>query len=455
MGRGAVIAGAVLGNGVEVHEGAHIAEGVAIGDRSVVGRNAVVANNVKIYPFKSVDPGSVVRSSIIWETRGASSLFGRNGVRGLANIDVTPETALRLAMAYGTLLGKDSYVTTSRDTHHACRVFKRAIISGLNSTGVNVRDLTVAPVTVNRFDIKSGASVGGIHVQMSLESPDHIEIVFSERPGVPLDNRRERAVENFYFREDFRRASPEEMGVVIYPPRALETYTTALLQNWNTALIRGRQPRLVLDYSWSAAAYFFAGALDKLGVETITLNTSARGRAPFVLPDSVLASATRVGELVQAMGADVGAILDPGAEYLFVVDETGNLIPDSSLLLLLLQQAVREAGSGTVALPLNVTRHAEQVVASSGVSIRRAKCSKVSLMAEAARPQTIFAASGDGGYIYPAVLPCMDGLFALGKVLELIAAFDEPLSQLVRQVPAAHLAHTKVECPWGRKGAVM
>ena len=190
--------------------------------------------------------------------RGPSTLFGRNGVRGLANVDVTPEMAMRLAMSYGTLIAKGSYVTTSRDTHHACRVFKRAIISGLNSTGVNVRDLTTAPLAVNRFDIKSGNAIGGIHVQMSLDNPEQIEILFSEPPGVPLDGKRERAIENHYFREDFRRAAFEEMGQVVYPPRVIETYTNSLLENWNTVAIRGRQPRLVLDYSLSAPAFFFS-----------------------------------------------------------------------------------------------------------------------------------------------------------------------------------------------------
>ena len=76
-------------------------------------------------------------------------------------------------------------------------------------------------------------------------------------------------------------------------------------------------------------------------------------------------------------------------------------------------------------------------------------------MAEATRPKTIFAASTDGGYIYPAVLASMDGLYALGKVLELVSVADVPLSQLVRKTPVAHLAHLTSGCPWDLKGAVM
>jgi mannose-1-phosphate guanylyltransferase/phosphomannomutase len=452
---GAIVNGAVLGNAVEVHENAHIAEGVVVGDRSIIGRNAVVANNVKIYPFKSVEPGSTVRSSIVWETRGPSTLFGRNGVRGLVNVDVTPETAMRLAMSYGTLITKGAYVTTSRDTHQACRVFKRAIISGLNSTGVNVRDLTTAPLAVNRFDIKSGNAVGGIHIQLSLDNPEQIEILFSESPGVPLDGKRERAVENQYFREDFRRAALEEMGRVVYPPRVIETYTNSLLENWNTVAIRGRQPRLVLDYSSSAPAFFFSATLDNLGVETVALNTFSRGRSRLTLAERLPVATARVGEMVRAMEADMGAVLDPGAEYLYVVDEKGRLVSDCALLLLLLQHAAREAGSGTAALPLHATRLGETVVASTGVGIRRTKYSKAALMAEATRPNTVFAASIDGGYIYPPVLPSMDGLYALGKVLELVSTSDAPLSQLVARIPVAHVLHLESECPWELKGAVM
>lgn len=452
---GAVIESAILGNAVEVHENVHIAEGAVIGDRSNIGRNAVIAHNVKIYPFKNVEPGSTVRTSIVWETRGPSALFGREGVRGLANVDVTPEMAMRLAMAYGTLLPKGSYVTVSRDTHHACRVLKRAMTSGLNSTGVNVRDLTMVPLPVSRFDVKSGNATGSIHVRISLENPEQVEILFSEAPGVPIDTRRERAIENLYFREDFRRADFEEMGQIVYPPRVIEAYTRAIQETWDAAAIRGRQPRLVLDYSTSAAAFFFSSVLAGLGVETVALNTYAKPRARFSLAETLPEAAARVGNLVRAMEADLGAVLEPGAEHLYVVDETGSLLPNSLLMLLLMQHAAKTAGAGVVAVPLHATRLCEHIVASTGVTVRRTRCSKAALMAEATRPGTIFGASPDGGYIFPQALASVDGLCALGKVLEVISHSDAPLSHLVAALPTPHVVHKTLECPWDLKGAVM
>jgi mannose-1-phosphate guanylyltransferase/phosphomannomutase len=452
---GAVVAGAILGNGVEVRENAHIAQGAVVGDRSTVGRGAVVANNVKIYPFKNIEAGSEVRSSLVWETRGPSTLFGRNGVRGLANVDLTPEMAIRLAMSYGTTLSKGAVVTASRDMHEASRVVQRAMVSGLNSTGVTVRDLTAATPAVNRSDLKAGNAAGSIHVQMSAYAPEHMEILFSEPPGVPIDSRRERTIENHYFREDFRRAPFEEMGEVLYPPGVWDTYATLLLDNWDTAAIRKRQPRLVLDFASPSSAPFFPSIVEKLGVEVITVTTANAAPRRFALEDGVPLSAARVGEIVLATDGDLGAVLDPAAERLFLIDDKGLLVPHSALLLLLLEAAAKGAGSGTVAVPQNATRWAEKIVGSPGVTVRRTKCSTNALLSDSVRPNTSFASDAEGGYAYPGVLPAMDGLLTLGKVLELLARRGASVSQMVAKTPRAHVTHLLQTCPWNLKGSVM
>ena len=73
-----------------------------IGDECFIGEHAVVHAGVKVFPFKTVEHGAIVNSSIVWESTGRAHLFGRNGVSGLANVDITPELAVRLAMAFAT-----------------------------------------------------------------------------------------------------------------------------------------------------------------------------------------------------------------------------------------------------------------------------------------------------------------------------------------------------------------
>jgi mannose-1-phosphate guanylyltransferase / phosphomannomutase len=77
------------------------------------------------------------------------------------------------------------------------------------------------------------------------------------------------------------------------------------------------------------------------------------------------------------------------------------------------------------------------------------------LMEVAARGDIAFAASPDGGYIWPAFLPAYDAAASLAHLLDLLAATDRPLSAVVKTLPRVHVAHESVPTPWERKGGVM
>jgi mannose-1-phosphate guanylyltransferase/phosphomannomutase len=102
--------GCVIARSCDVRQGVHLDDGVVLGAGSKVGRQAVIGAGVKVYPHKMIEAGAVVNSSIIWESRGSRSLFGRLGVAGIANVDLSPEVALRVALAYATTLPKGATV---------------------------------------------------------------------------------------------------------------------------------------------------------------------------------------------------------------------------------------------------------------------------------------------------------------------------------------------------------
>src|SRR6476646_11930601 len=151
LGQNCRLRGTVIGRACDLRTNVRCEEGVVLGDECFVGDNAVLGAGVKVYPFKTVETSAVVNSSIVWESRGARSLFGRDGVAGLANVDITPEVATKVAMAYSSTLKKGSTVITSRDSSRSARMLKRAMMAGLNAGGVHVLDLEVASVPVTRF----------------------------------------------------------------------------------------------------------------------------------------------------------------------------------------------------------------------------------------------------------------------------------------------------------------
>ncbi len=456
VGTAAAILGAVVGKRCDIKAGARCSEGVAIGDGCTIGEQAHLAQDVRIYPFKTVDAGAQINSSIIWESRGSSLLFGKKGVSGLINVDITAELALNLAMAYGTMLPKGASVTTSRDAHPASRVIKRALISGLNSTGVVVRDLRVASSAVNRFEVKRGESQGGMHVRMASWDPESIQIQVFEPPGVDLSERRQKDVEKYYGRQDFRRAFYREFGEIQFPDRAVETYVRGLRSSWDLERIRDRAYRLVVDCSYSPAALILPQVLGETGAELLTLRAFSDPQHTSPGTDELDANIREVQRLVQTMEADFGVVFDPGAETLLVIDDSGAEIPSEKALLLFVRLVAERALPGAkLVLPLTVTSRAEAVAGEYEVEIVRTKVSSPALARASLGEDVVFAGALGGGYIFPQFLPAFDAVMSMGKLLELLAHRTEPLSEYLEEIPESALIHRTVACQWRLKGTVM
>jgi len=456
IGSGTKVYGAILGKNIDVKPGSTISEGAAIGDECVIGEQAYIAPDVKIYPFKTVESGAQINTSIIWESRGTAQLFGKDGVVGLINVDITAELALKLAMAYGTTLPKGAKVVTSRDAHPASRVIKRAMISGLNSTGVDVRDLRVSSPAVNRFEIKGGNAQGGLHVRISSWDPEVVQIQVFEPPGIPVGEKTQKNIEKYYGRQDFRRAFYSEMGRIQYPDRAAETYVRGLTGSWDTDAIRKRGYRLVIDYSYSPVTLVLPLVLPSLNAEVISLHAFTDEQKTTVAATELGVNIADVQRLVKVMGADLGAVVDPGAERLYLVDELGHEVPLEKALLLFVDLVARTAAPDSkIALPLTVTRLAEQIAKPHDIAIERTKVSLPALMEASTAPDVVFAGAIGGGYIFPRFLPAFDAVMSLGKLLELLAPSEAPLSALVAGIPSSTLVHKTVGCPWSLKGTVM
>ena len=454
LGPSVRLRGCIVGRSGDLRRGARCEEGVVLGDECLVGEDAVISPSVKVYPFKTVEPGAIVNSSIIWESRGARHLFSRLGVTGLANVDITPELAVRVAMAFATTLKKGATVTTSRDSSRAARAIKRAVMVGLTAAGVNVEDLEVATVPVTRFQVRSIRSDAGVTVRLAPDDPQSVVIRFLDTDGLDVGEATQQKIERLYHREDFRRAMAAEMGDIGFPPRALEHYTDALMSTVDTEAIRAVRFKVVLDYACGSASFVMPNVLAKLGAEVLAVNpyASTAGAAAF----DRWASAARVAELVRASGAHLGAVLDPDGERLTFVDDMATVLTDNEALFALLTLVCDTAPvEATVALPVSVSSAAEEICRRAGVNIAWTKLSATHLMEVAASGGVRFAGSQDGGYIFPPFLPVYDAAASFTHLLAMLAASGLSLSKVVSQAPHVHIAHKGVAVPWEQKGMVM
>ncbi|MCU1430691.1 MAG: sle [Actinomycetia bacterium] len=455
IGRGSRLRGAVIGRASDLREGVRVDEGAVIGDECFVGEGAIVNPQVKIYPSKSVEPGALVSSSIVWESRGARTLFGRRGVRGLANVDVNPESVIRLAMAYGTSLKKGSVVTTSRDTSRTARALKRAIMAGLNLTGIHVMDLELAPVPLTRFQVRTERAQGGLTVRLVPHDPDSVEIRFFDANGADIGEGTQRKIERLLYREDFRRAFAGDIGDIVFPPRAIEFYTAALEASVDAERLRKRHFKVVLDYSFGAASIVMPNVLSKIGAEVLAANPYAATASAAEALEDVAARVASMCDLVRASGSDLGFVFDADGETATIIDDRGEPLTSEIALLSLVYLVCAQHPGARIALPVSVSRGAERIAQQFGAHITWTKLSAAHLMEIAGSGAVDFAASQEGGFIWPEVLPAYDATATLVKLLDLLAAADRPLSEIVSDVPTSFVAHEAVPTPWERKGTVM
>jgi mannose-1-phosphate guanylyltransferase / phosphomannomutase len=433
-----------------------VSEGAVIGDECSIGEQATIAPHVRVYPFKTVETGAHVQRSLIWQPRGTQTLFTDEGVTGIVNVDVTPETATRLAMAYGTTLRRGEKVVASRDAHPASRMIKRAMIAGLVATGVSIEDLRVSTSAVSRFEIKNSGAPGGFHVQISDRDPERIQIMFFEGNGILATDETRKGIEKYFNRQELRRALLNQLGDLSFPPRVNEAYISDLVSHLEVERIRAARFRIALDYGYSGAAMVMPTLLRAMRVESFSTHSFIDPDEQAILAADLPAFTSQTSRLVEAMGAHLGVVLDRAAERIVLIDEQAREIPaDAALHLMVGLVAKHRGGEGRIVIPANVSRVAERIAGAYGVPVERGGITQAGLIEAAAAPGVVFAGSPDGGYIFPEFQPGFDAVMSIAKVLELLALEHKPLSELSAEVPDSALIHQRAPVPWSLKGLAM
>ena len=452
VGRSTLIEGAVVGRSCDIRDHVRIHEGAAIGDEVTIGSESSVMPHVRVYPYKEIETGSQLYENLIWESRASSRLFGKDGVTGLVNVDLTPETAVRLAAALGTALKRGARVVASRDSGPACRMIKRVLISGLNATGVDVSDLRVSPPAVSRHVLKTQAFDAAIHVGQSHLDPEAVFIRIYEPPGILLTASLQKEIEKNFTRQELRRVGADGVGSVAYPARVRESYAQDLLDGIDVDAVRARRFRIVVDYGFSAASFVLPLVVGPLGVEALSSHGFFAEGAP---QQQTLAQAIgNTKRIVNAVGADLGAVFDRAAERLYLVDDKGHEVPVEQTLLLFLKLLAESGTHGKVAFPVTVTSQVDALV-NGTLEVVRTPHSLADLTRAASADGVVFAGAVGGGYLFPEFLPAYDAVASLAKLLELLAPVERPLSELVAELPHSTLLHRQLACPWAKKGLVM
>ena len=448
----------VIGYDNFIGEGAEINENVFISDRCTIGNSAKLLPNIKLWPLKVVEDGSILSKSLVWEDKWLSELFTEARVSGISNIEMTPEFGAKLGAAFGALLGQGKTVIVSRDADNVSRMMNRALICGLISAGLNVDDIRIASIPMVRHELRSGRYAGGLHVRKSPVDKNQTDIIFFDSNGMDLPVGKAKAIERLFFGEDFPRVPHDKVGTINFPVRTIEGYVEKFLSALNVDAIRKQSFKIALDYSNGVAVTVLPNILGQLGCQVISLNAYLEPTKLTRSDEEFKKAVDELSQIVTSIRCDVGFMLNPGAERIWLIDERGKLLSDNRLLSIVtkLFLTVNAKKVKKIAVPISASLEVDLIASEYGVEVVRTKNSHYGMMEAVLKdPEIKFVGGTKGGYIFPEFLFASDGMFAISKILELMALTELKIGEIEEKLPKLCLKRLSIPCPRDLKGKVM
>lgn len=265
-------------------------------------------------------------------------LFGTDGVRGVANVDLGADLAMELSMAAARVLGQAGAfgkhrptALVGRDTRISGEFLSAAVSAGLASAGVDVIDVGVIPTPglahlVNEEGTDLGVMLSASHNPM----PDN-GIKFFQRGGVKLDDSIEDAIEE-HLNEPWDHPSGADVGRVRHDDGSLLTkYIDSLVASTQNTSLAGL--RVVIDCANGASSVTAVEAFTRCGADVIGIH-----RTPDGLNINEQCGSTHIESLQQAVldaNADFGIALDGDADRCLAVDAAGQLVNGDQIMAIL------------------------------------------------------------------------------------------------------------------------
>ncbi|MGC8481052.1 MAG: sugar phosphate nucleotidyltransferase [Acidimicrobiales bacterium] len=458
------IRGAVIGRGTDVRHGVVIEDGAVIGDDCYIGEESIVQPLVKIYPSKTVQSRTTVNTSIVWESQATRGVFDTLGITGLPNVDISPELAVRVGMAYGSLFPPGSTLVASRDTSRAARMLKRALMVGINAVGVSVADLELAATPLARYVTKYSHATGGIRVSVSTKDPSMIDIRFHSRRGADLDEATRRKIERLLQREDFRRVLAGEIGDLSFPGRVVENYVESLLDVLDISKIVGHGFKIVTDYSFGSLGGLIHTAFSKFNADVLSLNPYP-ATARMIAADPAQ-QRDRVARTVVESGSDLGLIFDSGGEQFSLIDDRGHLLEGQEFVLAMVKLCGATGRFSECVLSANCSNAAARLADDLGLTVHWAKSNEMAVanatiaqnLAEIGpdgRRAVAFGVTPEGTLIAPGVVEGPDAVLNMALVLAALAEHSATLSEIMTGVEVPVVRSSEVYTPYELKGSLM
>lgn len=359
-------------------------------------------------------------------------LFGTDGVRGIANQDLSPELAFKLGEAAGHFLGNrgEGRIVVGMDTRISGDMLEAGVVAGICSSGAEALRAGIVPTPAVAFLTRDLGADGGVVISASHNPAEYNGIKFFDRDGFKLPDEIEDEIEEFLVAtREPQRPTGGDVGRSVIVTDAIERYVAHAVES-----IRGDLVGLTIavDCGHGAAAKATVKALKDLGATVHAINCDYNG---MDINDGCGSTHLEViSELVRAHDVDLGIAHDGDADRVLAVDETGAEVDGDQIMAICAAHMMErgELAHDTVVATIMSNLGFEVAMRERGINVIKTKVGDRYVLDQMRTSGAVLGGEQSGHVIFLEHTTTGDGLITALQLAAIVRESDVPLSELRR-----------------------
>jgi phosphomannomutase len=355
-----------------------------------------------------------------------------SGIRGVVGETVTPELIIAVGSAFASYCNFGT-VVIGRDTRPTGEAIQKGLESSLVMSGCDVVNIGIVPTPTVQLMVEHLKAEGGIVISASHNPIEWNAFKLIGSRGTFLTSSE---IGKFFniMEKKFTYQKWDGVGTITNKTGAEEIHIKKVCSVIDIDSVRKKRYRVAIDSVNGAGSIITQKLLSELGCEVIPVNCEMTGIFPRG-PEPVAKNLSILATTVLRQKADVGFAQDPDADRLAVVSDKGIPIGEEYTIVLVAEHLLSRR-AGRVVINLSTTKAVDDIAQSHGAPVARTRVGEINVVEEMMRHGALIGGEGNGGVISPEVHLGRDSLVGIAYVLEMMAARNKSVSQLVSELPA-------------------
>ena len=369
-----------------------------------------------------------------------AKLFGSSGVRGLANVDLTPILACKVALAVATH-SKAKMAVVARDTRVSGNMLEDALISGLMSTGTDVLIADIVPTPVLAYATKALGADIGFMLTASHNPPQYNGIKVFNNESLSYTDADQEAVEKIVADRTFAMADWRNLGKT-----TRFDASTVYLSAVQKAVILKKRWNVVVDPGCGAAFNIAPQMLKTIGCKVTSLNAQPDGYFPARKSEPTAESLQDLAKTVKTLHADIGVAFDGDADRVAFVDENGVFVNFDRSLAAYGAYVLKRSGGGLVVTNVEASMCVETMAEKYGGKVVRTRVGDTYVSEAIKRDGAVFGGEPCGAWVHPQIHLCPDGPLSAALFLKALEDGGKAVSEFIGEVPEYITMRENIVC---------